>query len=76
MGYFSVFGDRGILHLQKLRAELCTVSAASEDLDRENVKLKKEIQLLNSDPRYIGKIAREELGLAREDEMVYKRVKK
>ena len=45
-------------------------------LERENARLKKEIKLLNSDPRYIEKIAREELGLARNDEMVYKRVTK
>ena len=76
MGYFSVFGDRGILHLQKLKAELSTITAASDELNRKNAELKKEIQLLKNDPRYIEKIAREELGLARKDEMVYKRVKK
>ena len=75
MGYSIVFGERGLLHLQKLRVELATINAESNDLLEENMRLTREIELLKTDPRYIEKIAREELGLAKRDEIVYKRLK-
>ena len=75
MGYFVVFGERGILYLQKLRSELEIVSAASCDLRAENERLKNEITLLQNDTRSIEKIAREKLGLVKKNEIIYKKVK-
>jgi cell division protein FtsL len=75
MGFSVIFGDRGLLHLQKLRVELATIEAATDDLAKENKRLAREIDLLKNNSRYIEKVAREELGLVKGDEIVYKRLK-
>ena len=41
------------------------------ELERENVRLKKEQRLLEEDPAYLEKVAREKMGLIREGEVVY-----
>ena len=72
--YCTIFGERGILYLQKLKSDLNEIRASSERIKAENEKLKKEVKLLQSDERYIEKTARKELGLVNEDEVIYKRV--
>lgn len=75
MIYYTVFGERGLLHLKKMRHDLGKIKAMSEEVKKENDKLKKEAYLLQSDKRYIEKIAREDLGLVQEDEIIYKKTK-
>ncbi len=41
-------------------------------LEEENLKLKQEKDGLENDPVYLEKIARDELGLRRADEIIYK----
>ncbi len=41
-------------------------------LQDKNEKLRQEVQLLQNDPIYLEKVAREKMGLIREGEMVYK----
>ena len=41
------------------------------ELEREHAKLKKEKRLLEDDPVYLEKVAREKMGLIREGEVVY-----
>jgi len=72
---YTVFGEQGLLHLKKLRKDLTQIQALSEEVEKENDKLKHETYLLQSDKRYIEKIAREDLGLVKEDEIIYKKVK-
>jgi len=40
-------------------------------LEQENIRLKEERQLLENDPVYLEKVAREKMGLIRKDEVVY-----
>ena len=42
------------------------------ELERENARLKKEKWLLEEDPVYLEKVAREKMGLIRKGEVVYK----
>jgi cell division protein FtsB len=42
------------------------------DLEQENKKLLAEMKLLDEDPEYLEKVAREKMGLIRQGEMVYK----
>jgi cell division protein FtsB len=58
-----------------MERNLEAIKASTERIKRENETLKKEIKLLQSDDKYIEKIAREELGLVREDEVIYKKGK-
>jgi cell division protein FtsB len=67
----ALFGDRGLLHLmdQRRRAEVLAGEVA--DLQAENVRLAGEIAALRTDPRAIERLAREELGMVRDDETVF-----
>ena len=73
IAYYTVFGDRGILQMRKLGRNLQNIRASTEKLKQENEGLKQEIKLLQENGEYIEQVAREELGLAREDEIIYKR---
>jgi len=41
------------------------------DLEAENIRLKEEKQLLEENPDYLEKVARERMGLIREGEVIY-----
>lgn len=74
IAYHTVFGKRGILEARKLERTLEEARARTEEVKRENERLKQEIERLQNDVQYIEKLARQELGLARKDEMIYKKV--
>lgn len=40
-------------------------------LEQENIQLKEERRLLENDPVYLEKVAREKMGLIREGEVIY-----
>jgi cell division protein FtsB len=71
--YWTVFGENGILKLKKIEQESEKVKAASEKIRAENESLKKEIKLLQEDRKYLEKVAREELGMTRQDEIIFKK---
>ena len=73
IAYWTVFGENGILKLRQIRQESEKVKAASELIKAENERLKKEIKLLQEDKNYVGKVAREELGMTRKDEIIIKK---
>ena len=59
--------------MRKLGSNLENIRASTQKLKEENEGLKREIRLLQEDEEYVERIAREELGLAREDEIIYKK---
>jgi cell division protein FtsB len=67
----SVFGDRGILNLMSKRRQVDELRTEIEALRAENARLASEISALRTSPRAIEQRAREELGLARPDELVF-----
>jgi cell division protein FtsB len=73
IAYWTIFGDNGILKLRKIEQENEKVKAASEKIKTENERLKKEITLLREDRKYVEKVAREELGMTRKDEIIFKK---
>ena len=73
VAYYTFFGERGILELRKLERNLEHIDAYTQKLKEENEGLKKEIRLLQEDKKYIEEIAREDLGLVRKDEVIYKK---
>ncbi len=68
---FALFGQKGIL--RTLQASRHHASLEAELHKQETVirQLKKEIESLRSDRKYIEAIARRELGMVKEDELVY-----
>jgi cell division protein FtsL len=66
----DVFGTHGFLAMQRTQNEITKVKADLEQLSKENAALAQEVKDLNSDPRLIEKIARDDLGLARPGEII------
>jgi len=66
----DIFGTHGFLAMRRTENEIKKVKADLEALSKENAALAQEVKDLNSDPRLIEKIARDDLGLARPGEII------
>jgi cell division protein FtsL len=72
-GYFFFFGKEGVYYLYRQQRE----RAAEISSDRRIIdSLQREIKRLTNDTAYIERIAREKLGMARQNEKVFKFVEK
>ncbi len=69
-----LFGSRGILDNARLNQKLVDLRKTNEEFVVKNDALKKEILLLRNDLRYIEKVARDELGMVRRNDTVYRHV--
>jgi cell division protein FtsB/cell division protein DivIC len=70
-GSLTFFGEKGIFNLLRLRKEVARIKEKNSQLEGENQRLKEEIKRLQSDKRYIEEIARKELGMVKEGEIIY-----
>jgi cell division protein FtsL len=70
-GILTFFGEKGVFHLFRLQKELARVKEKNFKLEEENQTLKEEVKRLKSDKRYIEEIARKELGMVKEGEIIY-----
>ena len=68
---FTVFGQRGLVHLNRLRSELHRYQQENHILTEKNRKLAQEIELLRNNLEYIEETARSQLGMAYPDEIIY-----
>jgi cell division protein FtsB len=71
LGFLTFFGDRGILHLLRLQKELVRIKEVNIKMEEENRKLREEVRRLQHEKRYIEEIARKELGMVKEGEVIY-----
>jgi cell division protein FtsB len=71
LGLLTFFGEKGVLRLLHLHKELEEIKRRNLKIEEENRKLMEEVKRLESDKRYIEEIARKELGLIKEDEIIY-----
>jgi len=70
-GFFTFFGDKGIIHLLRLQKEWSRIKDANVKIEEENRKLREEVKRLQYEKRYIEEIARKELGMVKEGEIIY-----
>lgn len=68
----TVFGNDGVLQWFQLREEVTRLQAQNERLAAENERLKQETERLVSDPQYIERTIRRDLGYVRPDEVVFR----
>jgi cell division protein FtsB len=71
LGFFTFFGDKGILHLLGLQKELARIKETNVRMEEENRRLREEVSRLQNEKRYIEEIARKELGMVKEGEVIY-----
>jgi len=67
----KLFDDQGFDRVERLRLDLKKLEEANRQIKRQNNALRKQITAFHSDPEYIEKVARDELGLITPDEVIY-----
>ena len=72
LSLFTAFGDRGFIRLWRLWQEKKKLDHENFLLQRENEIFRDRAHRLRRDDLYLEKVAREELGLARPGEIVYR----
>lgn len=66
------FGDRGFIYLYRMDKERQEYQERIQKLEAANQELKDEIDRLRYDRDYIEETARKELGLVKENEVIYR----
>jgi len=66
-----LFGAQGISLLHGLKKDLVQIDQELVVLQDEITRLEKQLVSINNDPFYKEKIAREQLQMARKDELIY-----
>lgn len=70
--YLFVGGDYGIYKIFKQKRRIAALEVEIQALKADNIRLQREVSMLEHDPSYIEKIARERYGMKKEDEIIYK----
>ncbi len=68
----DVFGAHGFLAMRRTQKEIERLRQEIQQVNQENRALAEQVKALKSDPRMIERIAREEMGLARPGELIFK----
>jgi cell division protein FtsB len=68
----DVFGTHGLIAMRRSQQEAARVQQEINQLDEESHRLQENVQSLKSDPAAIEHIAREEMGLAKPGEYIFK----
>ena len=68
----TVVGERGAIHLWRLRGEKIRIDEQNYRLQKENEVLRQRVSRIRNDNHYLEKLAREELNLVRPGEVIYR----
>ena len=66
-----IWSPNGLLHLRQLHVEYQELTSRNLALEKQNHQLYQEISLLADNPIVIERLARQELGLVKENELVF-----
>jgi len=72
LSILTIFGERGALHLLRLRGEKMRLDEQNYNLQKENEALRQRILQIRHNDYYLEKLAREELSLVRPGEIIYR----
>jgi cell division protein FtsB len=72
LSLLAFVGERGALHLWRLRDEKQKLDETNFRLQKENEALRGRVGRLRNDDFYLEKMAREELNLVRSGEIIYR----
>jgi cell division protein FtsB len=67
----ALVGDKGLLDIMRARRQHAQLAAAIAQTRRENARLRDDIRRLKEDPGAIEALAREQLGLMRDGEVLF-----
>ncbi len=66
------FGDAGLLKYRELKRKKVQLAGEIQAIEVRNSRLKSELKQLKENPFYLEKYAREDFGMAKPDEYVFK----
>jgi cell division protein FtsB len=69
--YLALFGEKGLIKIVRLREERDRIIADVNRMQADNKRLQEEIRRLREDPRYLESLARRDLGLIKENEILF-----
>jgi cell division protein FtsB len=69
---FILFGDNGMMDLNRLRSERDLLIKKNDELNQQNLILHRKIERLKNDPEYIESVVRKDYGMIKNDEVVIK----
>ncbi|UCB49511.1 MAG: septum formation initiator family protein [Deltaproteobacteria bacterium] len=72
MGAWLGFGERGFIHLYRMEKDRQAHIERIHKLEKENQVLFDEIKRLRADKEYLESVARAELGLLKDNEVLYR----
>jgi cell division protein FtsB len=72
MALLITFGNRGLVDNYLMNKRLAELKFQNDEIAIENKELKRKILLLRDDLTYIEMLARSELGMVREGDIVYR----
>lgn len=72
MALLITFGNRGLVDNYLMTKRLAQIKSLNDGVAAENNELKKKIVLLRTDLGYIESLARNELGMVKKGDMVYR----
>jgi len=75
MTLLITFGNRGVVDNYFMGKRLSQMKAENSNLAAQNKELAEKIILLRSDPSYIESVARNELGMVKSGDVVYRLTK-
>jgi cell division protein FtsB len=68
----DIFGTHGVLAMRRSQREAAEIRKEIQKLNDENRQLQDKVKDLKSDPQAIEQIARQDMGLARPGELIFK----
>jgi cell division protein FtsB len=68
----TLVGERGALHLLRLRQQKMRLDEENFRMQKENEALRRQILRIRHDDYYLEKLAREELNMVRPGEIIYR----
>jgi cell division protein FtsL len=72
LGVHDIFGAHGYLAMRNSQKEIEELRGEIQRLNQENEQLTEHVNALKTDPEAIEKVAREQMGLARPGELIFK----
>ena len=72
LGIHDILGPHGFIAMRRTQKEMDQLRSQVDKLNKENSDLAGDATALKSDPQAVERIARENMGLARPGEMIFK----
>ena len=68
----ALMGEQGVLRLWQIQNDTTDLARELERSKREGVVLESQVRRMRNDPQFIEKVAREELSLVRDNELLFR----